>query len=71
MVMLACASVVVICCGIVCHTDTDFAWQVYEWDCRLSNMAPARLRNWRLRVQQVGTGLIGLGVVGLMVSLGL
>ncbi len=71
MIMLASASMVVICCGIVCHTDANLAWQVYEWDCRMVNITPARLKNWRLHVQLVGTALIAIGVMGVSISFGL
>ena len=67
--MLAATSTLVICCGIFCITDTDLAWRIYEWDCRMMSIAPPRVRNWRLRVKQIGSALIGLGLVGLIVSI--
>ncbi|GAB4508355.1 MAG: hypothetical protein OHK0046_00500 [Anaerolineae bacterium] len=71
MVMLASASIFVICSGVLCVRETDLAWRIYEWDCRLMSMTPPRLQNWRLRVKQVGSALVGLGMVGLMVSMGI
>lgn len=69
MVMLVSASVLMICCGVVCLRDTDLAWRLYEWDCRMMGMTPPRIHNWRLRVRQVGGLLIAFGLVALRVSL--
>ena len=71
MVMIISASIIVIGCGFFCIKETDLAWQLYEWDCRLMNMTPPRLPNWRLRVKQVGYGLIGMGILGFIISLGM
>lgn len=71
MVMLASAGLLAIMAGMVCLGDAEFAWQLYQWDCRLTGMEPPRLRNWRLRVKQVGVALIVLGLVGFRVSLGM
>ncbi len=71
MVMLTSASLLVICCGVLCLKDTDLAWQLFEWDCRMMSMNPPRLADWRLRVRQAGYGLISLGVFGVIVGLGL
>ena len=71
MVMVISASFVVIFCGVMCLTDTELMWRLYEWDCRQMNINPPRLDNWQVRVQQVGYGLIGLGVLGVMAGLGI
>lgn len=71
MVMVISASFVVIFCGVMCLTDTELMWRLYEWDCRQMNINPLRLDNWQVRVQQVGYGLIGLGVLGVMAGLGI
>ena len=70
MLLLTSTSIVVIFCGYMCQKDPELARQLYEWDCRQLGMAPPRWGNWRLRVQQVGFGLVGLGILGLAVSLG-
>ena len=71
MVMLASTSIVAIFCGVVCQNDPDLAWRLYEWDCRQLSLNPPQWSNWRLRVKQVGYGLMGLGVLGVLVSLGI
>lgn len=71
MVMLASTSLLVIFCGIVCRTDTDLVWRLYEWDCRLMGITPPRWNNWQARVRLAGYGLMGLGVFGLAVSTGI
>jgi hypothetical protein len=71
MLMLASTSLLTIICGIMCHTDPEMAWKFYEWDCRQIGLTPPRWTNWRTRVQQIGYGLMGLGVLGLAVGLGL
>jgi hypothetical protein len=70
MVMLATTSILVIFCGVYCNYDAEFAWRVYEWDCRQMGFTPPRLRNWRARVQQVGLALVALGMVGVMAAFG-
>jgi hypothetical protein len=71
MLMMFSASFLLMGIGFFCIKDTELAWQLYEWDCRMMNMAPLRLANWRLRVKQVGYVLIGLGIVGLKLGMGL
>lgn len=68
MIMLFSASITVFCCGLLCLKDSDLAWQLYEWDCRQIGLYPRRMKQWRLRVQQVGYGLLGLGVLGFAVA---
>ena len=70
MFMLFSASITVICCGLLCLKDTDLAWQMFEWDCQQIGLWPRRMKHWRLRVQQVGYGLLGLGLLGLLIALG-
>ncbi len=69
MVMMISVSILVIAGGILCLRDADLAWQFYEWDCRMLSLAPPKLTNWQLRVRQVGYLLIGLGILGFIVSL--
>lgn len=71
MLMMLSASVIVLWCGIVCLSDSELAWRIYEWDCRMMSVTPPRLRNWRVRVKQVGSALVALGVLGLFVSFGI
>ena len=71
MLMLASVSILTICCGVLCLQDADLAWRLYEWDCQLMNITPPRIANWRTRVQQVGYGLIGLGLLGFIIGIGL
>ena len=60
--MLSLASVLLICCGVLCVKDGEFAWRLYEWDCQLVGMTPPP--HWQKYVNFVGIMLIGLGVVG-------
>lgn len=71
MVMLFSASALVMFCGVMCLTDSDFVWQLYQWDYRQLSLTPPRVVNWQLRVRQAGYALIGVGVLGLMVSMGM
>ncbi|MAS38300.1 MAG: hypothetical protein CL610_30160 [Anaerolineaceae bacterium] len=71
MVMLFSASAIAMFCGVMCLTDSDFVWQLYQWDCRQMSITPPRMLNWQLRVRQAGYALIGLGVMGLMTCLGM
>jgi hypothetical protein len=69
MVMMISASILLVSCGFFCIKETDMAWQLYEWDCRMMGMMPPRIANWRKRVTQVGYGFIGMGILGFVISL--
>lgn len=69
MISLAVASMLAIGAGTFCLTDTDYAWEIYELDHRMYGFAPPRIRQWKLRVRQVGVLLIALGMIGLTLSL--
>jgi hypothetical protein len=71
MVMMISASILLIGCGFFCLKETDMAWQLFEWDCRLMNITPPRIANWRERVKRVGYGLIGMGILGFLISIGI
>lgn len=70
LMLLASTSLLVIAIGAFCLYDTDTAWRMYTWDCHSSGMPVPPWRNWRLRVQQAGSSLVALGIIGLMVSFG-
>lgn len=71
MVMLTTASILAIGCGILCFYDTELAWRLYLMDRRLTGLKPVQPHDWRLRVKQVGSALIGLGAVGIMAAMNL
>lgn len=69
MAMMISMSILVICCGVLCLTDTEFAWRIYEWDCRLMNIAISRPANWIVQVKRIGYAFVGLGILGIIASM--
>jgi hypothetical protein len=69
--MLLTASVIALGFGFMSLFDSEFAWSLHEADARLTGMPLERTPDWETRMMIQGVGLMVLGVIGILVSMGL
>lgn len=69
--MFLATSVFVIVWGILCITDRDLIWSMYQLDARtFGNRELRKGRNWQTNMRYQGIALVLLGLIGVMTSFG-
>ena len=69
--MLLIASVFIIVWGILCITDRDMVWSMYQMDARMfGNREPQKGPRWQLNMRYQGIAFILLGIIGIMTTMG-
>lgn len=68
--MIISAGILTISAGVLCISDDELAWNLYELDSRMIGIQVERPRNWRNRVYFMGLTLMLMGMVTVGLGLG-